>query len=456
MERTLNNISGFLVKSISEIMRYVLVMITILGFLFFNDLKTLNINFVLFFGIVNYGLSYIMADYLKKRSHQNSYMKIIFPIIGIGACIVSVLYLQDIQIPTFKLAVMVVYILLWKKGMDSNINDDDIQTIRKVMLFSLIIISIVVFFAMFVTAFTVTGWYLNMFKIYVPVYLIVTLLYMDRVSRTNAYSRYYTNTINKEKNINRFNIISTSIVVLCLLTIFVGEYSIVLKSGFNVINKVLEIILYPVALLGAKLSSFMEKLFARRIEDIDFKGNNISDEAKKEIAEKWLSIGPDKYGNQIVQIINIFKWILFAIFVGVVGYLLYKNFRELFYTEKENEVEGEEKDFVLPTAKSLSKLKKSFSNLGDRFRRHSNNIKGLPTIRRIYIQMVEKLKDKGYEYKKNYTPNEYLSNIDKEETYRQKGFDIITEYYNKLRYGNKELDENEIKNALEIKEQMDI
>lgn len=446
MINTINNISGFLLKALSETLRYTILTVTILAYLSASHLDSVSFSGILLIGVGNYMLSYIISSSIASKSNEKSKLKYIFPVLTLIACLISVLYLMNLRTTNIKIAVLITYMFLWKRGMDSKIEDEDIRTVKGTVFLSVIIIGAI---ALFMIVMPVTGWYVKVFKVYVPIYFVVTILYLARISMIDAYSKYHANVIDKERNMTRFNVISTTIVGISLV-FTLADYSPILSNVWSIVERALDIILYPLAWIGARISAFVNGLI-KSADPVMGKGDGISEKSQEEISNLLVDLGPDKYGDLIVQIIDVLKWILFALLFAVVAYVLYKNFRELFYTNKERSLEGDEKSFVRPSGSLLKGMRRTFSNM---FNKESFVLEGLHDIRRAYIKSIRKLKNKGYNYQKHYTPNEYLINITKEEHYKDNGFGILTSYYNKVRYGNKELDKGQVEKALKIKDEI--
>ncbi|MTI47411.1 MAG: DUF4129 domain-containing protein [Firmicutes bacterium] len=449
MINRLNNISGFLLKAVSETLRYVLIAITALTLIFSNYIDTINVNAIFMIGIANYGISYLLSSYAANRSYEGSRLRFIIPILALTSCLISVFYLQELKTSILKISILIVYAFIWKRGMDSRIDNDYIYTMKRVMLTSVVLVALL---SLLITVIPAFDWYLKVFKTYVPIYLIITLLYMARVSILNAYSKYHTNTVDKEKNINRFNIISTVVVALCLL-FGIGDYSPVVSKVFNWVERVIEIILYPIGALGAKITMWLSPLFKHALSD-EIKGEGISEQAQQELSNAMADIQPDKYSHIVLQVIEVAKWIIFVLIFSIIAYMLYKNFKELFYSSRSKNLEAEEKNFVKPSGDMLKRIRNTFNNLGNIFNKDSYNLDGLHAIRKIYIQAIRKLKSKGYNYENSHTPNEFLANVSKREDYNEEDFDVLTEYYNEVRYGKKELDKDKVEKAIKIKDQI--
>jgi len=133
--------------------------------------------------------------------------------------------------------------------------------------------------------------------------------------------------------------------------------------------------------------------------------------------------------------------------------------REIYINNKvEESDEGEEKSFVINKGDILKGIRKPFNfmknGISKIIGKKGQSFKDLHVIRRIYFQVIIKLDKDGYKFSKHLTPNEYLIELEKK-SFHQPGLDILTEYYNEVRYGKKLLCQDKINECIEIKNRIE-
>lgn len=311
-------------------------------------------------------------------------------------------------------------------------------------------IFIFIFIIMFLFSTIIDPIYLVCTKKYLGLYFITGLMSLARLNLVEEYEQSNSISINKDKNIVRVNIISFVIIVVSVI-------SVSLEYVKRFANYLLEKILYLVVkIFGAIFQKVAGKNFdviKGKVQESAKPVNRprqelyLGEKGVKELAEEIKDYIPKQvkqfsaeHGTLIISIVAI-------ILIIVIGYIIYRCINSK-QTKKEGILLDEEKDFMF----SLNDLKDSFRNIADKIQESLNN-KKLHQIRRIYIQCVLKINEKGIKYKNFYTPNEYKDLIIKG-TSESRGFDTITKFYNDIRYGNKEVTEEQINTAKKIKDKI--
>ncbi len=454
----LDTISGFLLRTISIVLRYILLPFTFAVLTFQRFISGLSINSIFVLGLINYCLSFFISFAFSKLPNKHLKLRYIMFFLSIIVSFFTSFFFIDNQEILIRLISFIVYFFLWKKGIENYIDDEDIETINNSIVISIILFLVtgsLVFFFRF------SLWYFSEIKLYLIFYFIITFLYLARTSIIDAYNKKMARTVNKKTNIFIFNCISTINVTffsLAVLSNFFGLgnlafFNSIGNAFYNFIGKLLMKLLYPVISIFAKLSEAIKESFNINI----LKSFQNMKENTEDISQ--IMDFKDQYNETIGDlIINFTKWFVLIVGFIVIAYLIFINIKRLYSRTKEvDTADGEEKEFIL-TAEDIKKgfrkkLNELFSKLSSEAKKNYNNETKLPIIRRIYLDVITMLSKKGYEYKKYYTPNEYADLFDGNELHSSE-LGTLTNYYNKVRYGNKKLDEKEIDEASSIKNKL--
>jgi len=362
---------------------------------------------------------------------------------------------------TLKVFLFLFYLIIWRKGTTLLIDDFDLQILRKTLLLNIVLVIILAMLSFALGSF---HWYSNLIKVYLPAYMIISIIFLARTNLTTAYNEKNKNVINKSKNIQRFNIISTLIVIVLIIAIAtdffgVGSSNLITKgieNIYNILERFLTLILYPVVWVISKVIEMIMGNSKSNYQDI----SSGMEEASKRQLERDLPDLSESHINEILlNVIEGAKWFILGIIILAIIYFIYKNMREIYISNKvEESDEGEEKSFVINKGDIIKGIRKPFkfmkNGISKIVGKKGQNFKDLHAIRRIYFQVIIKLDKDGYKFPKHLTPNEYLIELEKK-SFHQPGLDILTEYYNEVRYGKKLLGQDKVNECIEIKNKIE-
>lgn len=287
--------------------------------------------------------------------------------------------------------------------------------------------------------------YVEVVKLYFPFYIIMSVIYIIQLNIMEQYRDISANLVNENKNIKRFNIIAIFITVSSCL-IFITDF---FKEIFDVAYWLVQKLLYEFFMLCGPIIYMISKAIVfpligrnRMVEDAS------KQDDKKKLLEESMKIEEVKknlvYNNPTASIvIKVILIVMFAILICTVIYIIYRKFMisGMLKDCSIDSLDGEERSFVFKKEK-MQKENKS-----------KENLKELHVIRLIYIDVIKNLKTRGVEYKNYYTPNEYNSLIENTR-FKSKNIGELINIYNSLRYGDKNISEEDINKAYKIKEDL--
>lgn len=444
----LNNIFNIIIKGISET-AIVSISGTIFIFLFAEVDSHILINRIMFLSLANYLCAYALYYYIFKEVNVNNKKKYTFILIAIFISLVSS-YITSMGL---KVVTFIIYLIIWYKSIVSITDERDFQSAKKVFMVSLLFYLFIILILSLLNGESVA---IQNLKVFFSIYIGATLSYFATANLEKAYNKKNSNSLNKAKNIKIINLISNLLVLSFLVSTLTGFFGILEKIVFSnianyfgiIIQKIIEIILYPIVILTTKL---VELIFSRTdfsiLEQLN-KGN--TPEYIEEIVNETLS---PKSQAIIETVFSIAKWGIVILIIFIVSFYIIKAISNRALSKNEED-DKEEKEFILSSKDIERRMKKSLKKLANvvsaLFSKSKDNSLELPRIRRIYIDTILTLKEKGYEFKKHYTPNEYLSTL-AESKYINAGINDLTKVYNGCRYGKKEVTEEEIEESIRIK-----
>ncbi|MTI70502.1 MAG: hypothetical protein FH751_09660 [Firmicutes bacterium] len=413
-----------------------------------------ELNYMFQFSLIVVGVSYIVS-YLYVRIGEEEINRKVLPITGIivsiSASKLSAGFIYDSLAINFIL--FFYYTIIWIKGMNFIIRNDTYEIYFKRFIFSICAI----FFVMMTIGLGNLRWFMNNLETYFIGYFLISILYLTRLNLLNVYSNTRVNMINKKRNLMKFNIFSSTGVLVLFFLIFNNTLKIkYFNIAFEIFWNILVKILYPFVYIFYKIAIFLRKRTAKfNLEENDLLKINDGN-GNKGVFESLKQIAPERF----ITIINaIFKWGFILIITGIVIYIMWKLTKEILVRLKEtSDNANEEKDYIYnkeDIKKNLTKsIKKVYNTISNIFSKEESKEK-LSKVRIVYIQVVNNLINKGYKYKTFFTPNEYLMKFNKDKiTYNN--LSTLTKYYNKDRYGNKDaFTKEEIERLNEIEKNMD-
>lgn len=288
------------------------------------------------------------------------------------------------------------------------------------------------------------------------IYVGSSLSYFAALNIERAYNKRNSNTLNKVNNIRIINLISNFLILLFLIFSTTGVFGFWKKlfstATFRLIGtiftKAIEILLYPIIFLISKIGELIFKNGDFSILERLNSGKTPSEIEK--MAEEPLT----SKSQVILEKVFLFvKCTIIALVVYIIIRYIVKAVNSMRSLKIDDEDE-EEREFITSPKDIAGRMKEAVKelmyNLTNLFSRPDDKFLGLHKIRRIYIDIILILNEEGYEFKKFYTPNEYLFTL-KKTKFKDSGVDELTRIYNDLRYGLKEPADEEINKCIEVK-----
>ncbi|WP_352420061.1 DUF4129 domain-containing protein [Proteiniborus sp.] len=449
MYAKLNNIFNIIVKGLFET-AIISISGILLIFLFAEIDSTSIINRIIAFSLVNYLCAYYLNSYVLIKIKSNFKKKYITIFFAVFLSLVSSLVTSSETI----VICFIIYLFGWYRSFVSIVEDRDIQSTKKIFIISLLVYLFIILIISLTNGESATAQKLKMFF---PIYVGSALSYFAITNIEVAYNKRNSNSLNKAKNIRIINLISFSLIIIVLaftLTGFFDVWKIIFSSKlFNAISSILqkigEIIIYPIALFITKIG---ELIYRKADFSILERLNN------GEISEEIENIPSSTLSSNTQFIIdlvfNIVKWSIVISIIFIIIFYIIKAISNISLLSENEENEEEEKEFILSPKEMRKRIGKSLKrlilNVSMAFSKSRNNIYDIPVIRRIYLDTILTLKEKGYEFANNHTPNEFLSTLNKSK-YINTGIRDLTRIYNEYRYGRIEPTEEEIENCINVK-----
>lgn len=439
-----NKAVDMLLRAYFESIRFFIIIVTIVG-LYYGEFP---VEGIFIFTLTIFIISHIVSITSSKLSKTKlNFLKI--SLLGIITSLIAVYFSLPNESVYFKSCFFIYFFILWKKGMNFLINEEDLVMYRNKFILSLIIILILTLITFGLGA---SDWYFNILSKYLISYIAISIIFLARTSLIEAYNKKYSNSINKNRNILVFTVLSTAIVLLIVLltsTDFFGLGEVwVVDYISNLIVNLLSIIIYPIILLLSNIViKFREYILTKNPVTISPKGDLA-------IMQQFYT---EEYKDSIaIKAIEILKWVIILVLFALILYYIYKAFKELYFEVQDEEKEWEDREFILSVNDIKKGVKNQMVNLISKIKRvfkKTNGFNELPIIRRVYLETILKLSKRGFIFKNYFTPNEYLSQIT-DKKYIDAGLDILTDYYNEARYSNNKITKSKNEQALGIKEEI--
>jgi len=463
MKKVLNNLSAMLIKSFYEVLRISLLMLAFITIVFLDIEGAYKIEKIILISYLNYIISAGLTFIIGKKDKGVLAPEKIIPIVAIMTVLVSIfVFMKSFPVP-YKMAALIALPMLWKRGSNYRIHKDGIEQTKRAFLISTVVLFIYLYLLFTLNSHVL---YSDIINVYFPLYIIVSLLHTNMINLSTAYEESYSNSINQDENISKFNLISilVSIILMGLvLTRFFGLWESnfflnSLKSIRDGFAEVLVIVSYPFA----RVMYFIIFRFRKWIQQFnsvdDNEENNVEGEVDEVTDDEFIDeefVDDYVMDEGLAKAFTYISWILMAAIGLFIMYKLYKYLKKGLLDDK-NKIGNEEREFVLSFNDILEGFKKPFRNLFEGMTKslNKNYFKELHEVRKTYILMVKRLINLGFNRKSFHTPNEYLSSV-KGQGYDKSEFTTLTKLYNKVRYGKKELSDVELDNVLEIKSKID-
>lgn len=396
-------------------------------------------------------IMYIIVNIFSKsvcKYNLNKYIKLIISSVIIGTSIVIPIVLINRAWDMYTFILSITFLIIAVKSILYADNGLDKDAELNNFIYSLVGL-LIVFIFINIFKDIVSSNYIICFRKYLGIYFIIGFSSLARLNLVEQYEQNNQISINKDKNIVRVNIISLIIIGVSVMAVS-SQY--LKKSLIFVFTK---LVYFFVNVFGWIFNLLFSDKF-QKIKEIEPKYKIVSEEEGfiaaagrifGDLKEEIKDYVPREVREITATGVKIGIFILVIAIIIISGYVIYKKLNRKTKIEKDFILE-EEKDFIF----SLDDIKDSFRNIADKLQDVLKD-KKLHPIREIYIGCVSKLNDKGIKYRKSYTPNEY-SDVIKKESLQENGFDTITAFYNNMRYGNKEITEEQIAMAKEIKDKI--
>lgn len=441
----IDSITDFVLKAFFEIYRVFLIIIVSLV-LMFGEFETNNIIYCSFIIIL---LSYVLSNIILRKSNKESKLHRLLIIAGIIINAIILIFLFDYLSIYLKISIFTYFLLIWLQGIKIAINNNNNNTESYILKF---IISIVIIICLgSIVCLTNIDFIKTFLQNHLFSYFFIALILIARISLYSAYSGNRKITINKKKNTLIFSIITNFLIVtISLFSFYSKSY---LKSIFKYLSRLLLNLIQLFITLLYNIWNFLVEMFIKEPQNLE--NERVKNESLisnlMEIIKDWESTGNPFF----INILNILKRVLIFLIISLIIifllYNIYKISRHIFKNKTNDGEEDEIKDFVLSKKDILNNLKNPFNKLSKNISKLFNKDKSLHIIRQIYIDIIIMFYKKGYEFKKSFTPNEYIETIEKN---AYKELISLTKYYNIIRYSNKNITDEEISNAIKIKNEI--
>ncbi|SCG83644.1 hypothetical protein DW1_2077 [Proteiniborus sp. DW1] len=442
-----NYILNLIVRGISETAN-IFISGIIFIFIFLDIDSFILINNIALLSLINFLCAYALDFFVFKGNSLNNRKKYTYFFIAIVLSLVSAF----ITSKETRFVPFIMYLIIWYKSILSITDKRDFQSTKNIFIISLLLYLFVVFILNITNGYSATT---TRLKSFFPIYVGATLSHFALLNLESVYNNKKVNSINKNQNMRIVNLISylmVSIFLVFTLTGFFGLWERIFFSnifkGFGVvIQKAVEVVLYPIVLLITKLVELIfKKSDLSRLKQLNV--GKTPEEIEK-IANETLSSK-----NQVIidRAFSIVKLLVVGLIIYVILFYLIKAIKnKVLYSNLEDE--EEEKEFILSYKDIPIKMKKSFrkifAKISELFLENSS-VLNLHIIRRIYIDTILTLRGEGHEFKNHHTPNEYLSLLENTK-YINTGIYDLTKVYNDYRYGRKEPTEEDIEECLRAK-----
>lgn len=449
----LNTIFNIIIKGIFET---TIISISGVLFLFFigNIDDSFIINMILTLSLVNYLCAHALSFYVFKGASIDDRKKHLIVLFALAISLASAFITSKEITIAFVVIYFIIYLLVWYKSMVSIIDERDNESTKKSFKIGVIFFIIMVLIISVNNGKSITA---QKIKMFFPLYVGASLSYFATVNLATAYNKKNTNSLNKVKNIKIINLISTSLILLILLFTLTGFFGVwekifsskIVKTVGFLLQKIIEFIVYPLALLITKT---VEYIYSRAKHSLFEQLNNGE---RVEETETIVIEALSPKAQFVIDILStIIKWGIIIMIIYLIIIYIIKTINNRKLSKNKEEEDEEEKEFIL-SPKDIKKemgksLRKIASNVSRLFLKPKNHSQDLPIIRRIYLDTILHIEEKGYKFQNYYTPNEYLSTI-KDSKYINAGIKDLTDIYNDCRYSGKEPTKEKVEKCISIK-----
>lgn len=403
-----------LVKALEYTLFLLLVVFTVAGFFRKEAVMISRFSLVWAVNCILYGFSARTIEFFKRKPSGWFIATFIFLIGG------SILLLTNgvFYLVTGPLVVAFVFSMI--RGMNYSILEEKIEPLKSRIFYTDIILGLIIFI---LKLGDVEGY--GALKAYYLIYVITSLLLLNLVNMNNAYASG-THQINRSKNVEKFGRIalgvSLSLIIIVQIQVF-DFWSVILSvldKAYNILYKIVSLIIYPLLYLMDKLLGLFR---LDRLEDVDIAGP-MSPEMQDQLPNYPNNTGVPDW---MVTAFYVVTWSV----ILLISILLLKKAYQVFKRRKAmNDAFGsEERSFVFDR-------KEMMGNLFNRFKRESSKVPK-NEIRKKYREQLIKNENLYMGKKKYETPYEYMNRIKSDETISSEekmSLESLTKDYQIVRY----------------------
>ncbi|MBS4534653.1 hypothetical protein GOQ29_03385 [Clostridium sp. D2Q-14] len=423
--------SNRIIRIFFEGIRYFILTIIIVG------LVTEKIYFqrIVLFNFIILILSNVLGELLKRKYQEANKFRKIISIIGI---LISIIFGFYSTYSNFMFIVfIIIYLYVWIQGLRMNINIDGTKDIITKIVFT----SLTGFLFTIEMFFGHIRWYMEKLLPYLLIFLMISLVYLVRTNIYNAYDSM--NFINKKKNLKKFNMLSNIVIVVFI--IIIANMTLVFFDLGMINNKIFPItdmILNSLILLVSVIIKAFSIVFTF------FKINNDYEvpewNNKKSNNNEMEQILEQNVTRQML--LSYLGWCMVVLIIIIIGYIIYRLTKDIEKLKEDKEQLIEEKEFIINRRDIINSIANKIKNKKEKY-----NSKNINKVQQLFIDLSLSLINKGYKYKKEYTPREFLNQ--KSENFKDvEGFVIE---YEKVRYGNELVTDDKIEKMIKYKNKID-
>ncbi|OJV65899.1 MAG: hypothetical protein BGO41_08165 [Clostridiales bacterium 38-18] len=406
-------ISDF-IKGLEYTLFLLLIVFTVAGFFRKETLMVSRFGLAWAINFLLYGFSAATIEFFKKKP-AGWFMTVFITLIGISILLITngVFYLLSGPL-------VVVFVLSMIRGMNYSILEEKIEPLKSRIFYTDIILGLIIFI---LKLGDIEGY--GALKSYYLIYVIISLLLLNLVNMNNAYASG-THQINRSKNVEKFGRIalgiSISLIIIVQLQIF-DFWSLILAlldKAYNVIYRVVSLIIYPLLYLMDKLLGLFR---LDGLKEVDIAGPLSPD------MQEQLPNLPNNTGipNWMVTVFYVITWSV----IILISILLLKKAYDVFKSRKKkmDSYGSEERSFVF-------NRKEMLGNLLGRFKKEASKLPQNEVRKKYREQLIKN--DNLYLGKKKYeTPYEYMIRISADESLSDEdklSFEKLTMAYQIARY----------------------